>query len=98
MNLQIAQAMGTDVTYGWLVESAQENIGLQGGNAQASILGERVIIGGDIIIGAGNTAITNTDDLLAYLERNTTPGQTVQFTVIRDGQQQTVSVKIGSLT
>ncbi|MGD6934399.1 MAG: S1C family serine protease [Candidatus Bathyarchaeia archaeon] len=98
MNLQIAQAMGTDVTYGWLVESAQENIGLQGGNAQASILGERVIIGGDIIIGAGNTAITNTDDLLAYLERNTTPGQTVQFTVIRDGQQQTVMVKIGSLT
>jgi S1-C subfamily serine protease len=98
MNLQIAQAMGTDVTYGWLVESAQENIGLQGGNTQASILGERVIIGGDIIIGAGNTAITNTDDLLAYLERNTTPGQTVQFTVIRDGQQQTVMVKIGSLT
>ncbi len=98
MNLQIAQAMGTDVTYGWLVESAQENNGLQGGNAQTSILGERVIIGGDIIIGAGNTAITNTDDLLAYLERNTTPGQTVQFTVIRDGQQQTVSVEIGSLT
>ncbi|XHH09704.1 MAG: S1C family serine protease [Candidatus Bathyarchaeia archaeon] len=97
MNLQIAQAMDTDVTYGWLVESASEGTGLEGGNTQATVLGERVIIGGDIIIGAGNTAITNTDDLLAYLERNTLPGQNVQFTIIRDGQQQTVTVEIGSL-
>jgi S1-C subfamily serine protease len=98
MNLQIAQAMGTDITYGWLVESAQENSGLKGGTSQATILGNRIIIGGDIIIGAGNTAITNSDDLLAYLERNTTPGQTVEFTVIRSGQQQTVTVEIGNLT
>lgn len=97
MNLQIAQAMGTTVTYGWLVESASQNSALKGGNRQATILGERVVIGGDIIIGAGSTKITNTDDLLAYLERNSTPGQTVEFTIIRDGQQQTVTVEIGSL-
>ncbi|MGD6808475.1 MAG: S1C family serine protease [Candidatus Bathyarchaeia archaeon] len=98
MNLQIAHAMGTDVTYGWLVESASQNSGLEGGNTQQSILGDRITIGGDIIIGAGSTSITNADDLLAYLERNTVPGQTVDFIVIRDGQQQTVTVKISSLT
>jgi S1-C subfamily serine protease len=98
MNLQIAHAMGTDVTYGWLVESAAQNSGLEGGNTQQSILGDRITIGGDIIIGAGSTSITNADDLLAYLERNTLPGQTVDFIVIRDGQQQTVTVKISSLT
>jgi S1-C subfamily serine protease len=97
MNLQIAQAMGTDVTYGWLVETASQNSGLKGGTTQASILGSRIIIGGDIIIAAGNTTITNTDDLLSYLERYTLPGQNVEFTVIRDGQQQTVTVQIDSL-
>ena len=83
MNLQIAQAMGTSITYGWLVESGSD--GLEGGNQQVSILGSRVIIGGDIIVGAGDKTITNTDDLLSYLERNTLPGQNVEFTVIRDG-------------
>ncbi len=98
MNLQIAQAMGTDVTYGWLVESTQQNSALKGGTTQATILGDHVIIGGDIIIGAGNKVITNSDDLLTYLEQNTLPGQNVDFTVIRDGQQQTVTVEIGSLS
>jgi S1-C subfamily serine protease len=96
MNLQIAQAMGTSVTYGFLVESGSGN--LQGGNQQANILGSRIIIGGDIIIGIGGKTITNTDELLSYLERNTTPGQNVEFTVIRDGTQQTVTVTIGKLS
>ncbi len=96
MNLQIAQAMGTSVTYGFLVESGSGN--LKGGNQQANILGSRVIIGGDIIIGIGGKTITNTDDLLSYLESNTLPGQNVEFTVIRDGTQQTVTVTIGKLS
>ncbi len=96
MNLQIAQAMGTSATYGWLVESGSD--GLEGGNQQVSILGSRVIIGGDIIISAGDKTITNTDDLLSYLERNTLPGQNVEFTVIRDGTQQTVTVEISKLS
>ncbi len=54
MNYQIAQAMGTSVTYGWLVESVSANNGLKGGNTQASILGSNVSLGGDII-----TAINN---------------------------------------
>ena len=98
MNLQIAQAIGTSVTYGWLVESVSTQNGLNGGKTQATILGSKVVLGGDIIIGVGGTTITNTDDLLAYLEQHTQPGQNVDFTVIRDGQQQTVTVQIGKLT
>lgn len=97
MNLQIAQAMNINATYGWLVETAPENSGLKGGTSQTTIFNERIIIGGDIIIGAGNTVITNTDDLLSYLERNTVPGQNVEFKIIRNGQQTTVTVEVGSL-
>jgi S1-C subfamily serine protease len=95
MNYQIAQAMGTSVTYGWLVESVSANNGLKGGSTQQSILGSNVQIGGDVITAINNQRITNTDDLLSYLEQHTQPGQTVNFTVIRNGQQQTIQVTIG---
>ena len=95
MNYQIAQAMGTSVTYGWLVESVSTNNGLKGGTTQQDILGTNTQIGGDIIVAINSQRITNTDDLLSYLEQHTQPAQTINFTVIRNGQQQTVQVTIG---
>jgi len=98
MNYQIAQAMHTSTTYGVLVESVASQNGLQGGSTHATILGSDVIIGGDIITAVNGVRITNTDDLLSYLEQRTLPGQTAQFTIIRDGQSQTISVTIGKLS
>jgi S1-C subfamily serine protease len=95
MNYQIAQAMGTSTTYGFLVESVSSQNGLKGGSSQVSILGSTVTIGGDIIVAINGTRITNTDDLLSYLEQHTTPGQSAQFTIVRNGQTQTISVNIG---
>jgi S1-C subfamily serine protease len=95
MNYQIAQAMGVGVTYGYLVERVSTNNGLQGGNQYKAILGENIIVGGDIIIAINHVRIANTDDLLSYLERYTLPSQTVTFTVIREGSQQDISVTIG---
>ncbi len=98
MNYQIAQAMGTSTTYGYLVESVSSQNGLKGGSTQASILGSSVTLGGDIIIAINDVRITNTDDLLSYLEQHTAPGQTAEFTVVRGGQTQTISVTIGRLS
>ena len=98
MNYQLAQVMHVDVTYGYLVESVSTQNGLKGGTSQTTILNQNFLIGGDIIIGISGTSITNTDSLLSYLERNTLPGQTVNFTVMRDKQTQTVAVTIGHLT
>jgi S1-C subfamily serine protease len=98
MNYQIAQAMGTSITYGWLVESVSTQNGLKGGTTQTSILGSNVIIGGDIIIAINGNRITNTDDVLSYIEQHTLPGQTANFAVVRNGQTQTVSVTIGKLS
>ncbi len=98
MNLQIAQAMGTSVTYGSLVESVSTQNGLKGGSTQVTTLGSTVTIGGDIIIAINGTRITNTDSLLTYLEQNMLPGQTFNFTVIRNNQTQTIAVTIGKLS
>jgi S1-C subfamily serine protease len=96
MNYQIAQAMGVSTTYGYLVEKTNSNNGLQGGNRYVAILGDNVIVGGDVIIAINNQRIANTDDLLSYLEQHTLPGQSVSFTVVRAGQTQDISVQIGS--
>ena len=98
MNYQIAQAMGTTVTYGWLVESVSTQNGLKDGSTQATILGSNVVLGGDIITAINGVRITNTDDLLSYLEQHTVPGQTVNFTVVRAGQTQTIEVTIGKVS
>jgi S1-C subfamily serine protease len=95
MNYQIAQAMGVSVNYGYLVERVSTSNGLQGGNQYKAILGSNVIVGGDITIAINGVRIANTDDLLSYLEQHTLPGQSVSFTVIRNGSQQDVSVTIG---
>jgi S1-C subfamily serine protease len=97
MTYQLAQAMGVSVTNGYLVETVGTQNGLKGGTTQVTILGEPYTIGGDIIIGINGTSIANSDALLAYLEQNTLPGQTVNFTVVRDKVIQTVPVTIENL-
>jgi S1-C subfamily serine protease len=98
MNYQIAQAMKTSTTYGFLVESVSSQNGFKAGSTKTSILGSDVTVGGDIIIGINGTGITGTDDLLSYLEQHTSPGQAAQFTIVRNGQTQTISVTIGKLS
>jgi len=52
--------------------------------------------GGDLITAINGQSITTMDDLLVYLENNTSPGQVVHLTVLRSGgQQRTVNVVLG---
>jgi len=101
MTYEIAEAMGTNVTYGWLIAQVTNggpsaNAGLQGGTEQAVVVDEQVIVGGDIIIAINGTRITGIDDMSAYLEEYTLPGQTVNLTVVRDKEAIFVPLEIGS--
>ncbi len=94
MNYPIAQAMGAPVSYGVLIEKVGSSNGLQGGSRTVAVLNSNVVVGGDIIIGVNNQRISNSDDLMSFLERSTFPGQVVNFQVVRNGQTQTVAVTI----
>jgi S1-C subfamily serine protease len=101
MTFGIAQAIGTNVTYGWLVAQVTsggpaDKAGVRAGSNQVQIAGTTVTIGGDIIIEIDNTRITNNDDLSTYLEENTLPGQTISVVIVRNNVTQTLSVKLGS--
>lgn len=56
--------------------------------------GQRVPVGGDIIVGVDETPVENDHDLLRYLALETVPGETVSMSVIREGQQQTVEISL----
>jgi serine protease Do len=81
-----------------------EQAGLRAGSQDTSILlgmdstGTLLYLqrGGDVIVAADGKPIGKMDDLLIYLERYTSPGQTVQLSIVRsDGSKATVSVKLG---
>lgn len=96
MTYEIAQAMGTNVTYGWLIASVSDQTRLHGGTSQVVIAGSIVTIGGDIIIAIDGTRITNLDNLSTYLEEHTVAGQTINVTVVRDNQTLTIAVKLAT--
>jgi len=101
MTYEIAKAMGTDITYGELIAQIMsggpaDKAGLRGGVKQVLIAGQRITIGGDIIIAINGTRITNMDDLSTYLEKYTLPGQTINVTIVRNNQKMTLAVELGT--
>jgi S1-C subfamily serine protease len=99
MTYEIAEAMGVNVTYGWLIAQVTtggpaDQAGLQGGTQQVTVAGQSVTIGGDIIIAFDGTRIRNTDDLSTFLEEQTLPGQTIDVTIVRGGQTMTLTLKL----
>lgn len=99
MTYEIAKAMGTNFTYGVLIESTvtggpADVAGLRGGAQQVQVLGYRVTIGGDIIIAINGARITGMDDLSTYLEEYTSPNQTVNVTIVRNSL--TLPVELGT--
>jgi S1-C subfamily serine protease len=101
MTYAIAEAMNTNVTYGWLITQITtggpaDNADLRGGTQQALVAGEYVTIDGDIITAIDQTRITSFDDLSTYLEEHTLPQQTINATIIRNDQTMTLEVKLES--
>jgi S1-C subfamily serine protease len=95
MTYEIAQTMGTNVTYGWLVATAPSDTGLHGGTSQTAVAGSLVTIGGDIIVSVNGTRITNLDDLSTYLEEKTLPNETISVGIVRNNAPMDLMVKLG---
>lgn len=101
MSYEIAQAMDTDVTYGWLLQQVvpggpADKAGLRGGATQIQTLIGTVVIGGDIIVEFDGSRVVNRDQLLSYLEAQTRPGQVVEITIIRNNETMIVPVELGT--
>jgi S1-C subfamily serine protease len=85
MDYNVAQDIGSSVTYGWRIASITA-----GGPSD----GELTV--GDIIIALNGVAIRNNDDLASYLEEKTLPGQSLVLTVVRGSSTIDVTVVLGT--
>jgi serine protease Do len=98
----LAQAMNLETNQkGALVEQVTAGgpaakAGLIGSTRQVQILGQTALVGGDVITAVNGQEVNSMDDLIAYLNDNTSVGQTVTLTVLRDGKQTSVDVILGA--
>ena len=99
---ELAEAMDLDESQrGALVfdvntDTPAEEAGLQGSDRTATIDGQETRVGGDIITSADGIAITDFEDLTAFLARYTNVGQTIELTYIRDGEEQQTSLTLAA--
>ena len=101
MNYQLAQASGTNVTYGVLIESVVPNgpaakAGIHAGTKVETIDGQQYLIGGDIIVSMNGTKIVNNDGLATYLEENTVAGNVLSIGIIRNGSPMMITLTLGA--
>ena len=101
MNYDLAQASGTNYTYGVLIESVVQGgpaaqAGLKAGTTVKTVDGSQYYFGGDIIISANGTRIANGDALSSWLQEHAVSGQTVDFGIVRGGAHLTIAVVLGT--
>ena len=72
-----------------------DKAGLRGSTETVESKGRPLEIGGDIILAIDGTPVKDMDDVIVYLVKNTRPGQKVELSILRDGQEQKLTVELG---
>ena len=96
----IAEKMDLQESIGFLVmsvaeDSPAERAGIRAGNKTEIVDGQNMTLGGDIITHIDNKTVRKLEDLLAYLEYQTEPGDKIVLRVIREGQILDIEVTLG---
>lgn len=98
----VAKAMGLPAkTRGALITEVSPNgpaaeAGLKASTTQVEVNGIPTNIGGDVIIAINGQSMPKMADVLDFLVDQVRPNQQISLTIIRDGQQMNVEVKLGT--
>ena len=101
VNPSLVQAMNLPVEQGAYVSSLTEGgpalaAGLQATTETITQEGRQVELGGDVITAIDGQPVKTFDDILVYLSLQTTPGQEITLTILRDGKYQDVNLELGT--
>jgi 2-alkenal reductase len=99
VNPSLVKAMDLPVEKGAYIWQVTEggpsaDAGLRGYSASIDVDGRQVDTGGDVITAINGQPVYSFDDLLLYVTLQTTPGDTVTLTVIRDGKFKEIEVTL----
>ncbi len=93
--------MKVPVTRGLLILETVANgpaarAGLRAPDRVVRVGNSRVPVGGDIIVRINDAPVATFQDLTVYLETKTRSGEIVTVTVVRDGKEQAIRVRLGT--
>jgi S1-C subfamily serine protease len=74
--------------------SPAEKAGIKAGTNTVRVDGRQVPLGGDIVIELDGHQVRKVDDILVYLQREKSVGDTMDVTVLRDGQLQHINLHL----
>lgn len=99
VNSDIAEKMNLENNSGFLITevpngTAAQEAGLRGGQYEGNIRGQRVMLGGDVIVGINDTEVRGLQDVLTYLAKETNVGDNVEVEVIRDGERRNFTLEL----
>lgn len=97
----IAEAMKLEEAKGFMIVdvvdgSPADKAGLRAGNRTVKISGQEIDVGGDVIVAIDGNEMRDITDILVHLDQHTEVGETVNMTVIRDGERVTVPLTLDS--
>lgn len=97
----LAEQLNLPVRQGVLItevipDSPAARAGLRSGSQVVTIGGREVRVGGDIIIAINAQPVRNSDELVSYLELETSVGDTVVMTVQRGDRQEQIEMTLGA--
>jgi S1-C subfamily serine protease len=95
----LASQMGLAADSGVLIQrvlpgGAAERAGLRGGNEQAYVGNQPIMIGGDLIVSIDGQQVTDPGDISAIMDKHQA-GDTVSVTIVRGKKQMTLKLILG---
>ena len=97
---ELAKALNLPVDEGVIVQSVvkdgpADKAGIEAGGTEAQINGEEVRLGGDIITEVDGKTLKTMDELVEIIQGHE-PGDELQLTLLRDGNEKTAEVTLGT--
>jgi S1-C subfamily serine protease len=97
----IARAFGYPVQHGALIDAVKPgspgaSAGLRAGTEEKPFLGTAVRVGGDAIVAIGGVPVRSAADVVRIVTERLVPGQSVRFSVLRDGRRLAVVVRLAA--
>ena len=97
---ELAKALNLPVTEGVIVQTVvkdgpADKAGIEGGNTAATINGEEVRLGGDIVTEANGKKIASMEELVEIIQ-DSEPGDELELKILRDGNEKTADVTLGT--
>jgi S1-C subfamily serine protease len=98
LSSDVAKALNLNVDAGAIVQSVVPNspaakAGIEAGNATMTVNGQRIKVGGDVIVAADGQPVDSMSDVIAAVDGKQ-PGDDLQLTLLRNGDQRDVTVQL----